>query len=172
MQDLRAARRQAGARREHLAVDRGPNLFIPLFEAYSWFETGLQAYLEEAGWPATTRPQTMVLVAIAQGANRNTEIARRLGITPQSVGKTVTEMVELGLVDQVEDPADRRAKLLTISELGEKRWRDSRDAMRAMTRELGRRIGPARVNALVDVMSAPWGAPIETFPRKSINKAS
>ena len=140
-----------------------PNLFIPLFEAFAWFETGLQVYMREAGWPAVTRPQTMVLITITQGANRPAEIARRLSITRQSVGKTIAEMLELGLIELKEDPQDKRAKVVSISELGERRWRDSRDAVRAMTQELSRRIGSRNVANLIEAMAQNWGEPIQTF---------
>lgn len=144
-----------------------PNLFIPLFEAFSWFETGLQAYMREAGWPEVTRPQTMVLITITRGARRPAEIARRLNITRQSVGKTIAEMLELGLVVLDEDPNDRRAKVVSISELGHQRHRDSRDAVRAMTEELSRRIGDQRVANLIDVMEQDWGEAIQSFAGKA-----
>lgn len=150
---------------------RTPNLFIPMFEAFGWFEVGLQAYMREAGWPTVTRPQVMVLIAIAQGARRNAEVARRLGITRQSVGQTIAEMVELGLVEMTPDPEDGRANILSISELGERRRKDSRDAISLIARELSRRIGAEHVQALDAALAADWGEPVVTFSAATMRRS-
>jgi len=41
-----------------------------------------------------------------------------MGITRQSLGEVVREMVDLGILEMRPDPTDRRAKLVTYSEEG------------------------------------------------------
>lgn len=143
-------------------MQRHATLLIPLFDAFSWFDSGLQALLREAGWTAVTRPQTMVLIAVGQGISRPAEIARALSITRQSAGSTIAEMVSEGLLQLDPDPGDARAKIARLSAAGEARRQDSRKAMRALTAELERRIGPDRVKMLEAALDRDWGPPVSS----------
>jgi DNA-binding MarR family transcriptional regulator len=51
---------------------------------------------------------------------RLTEIAELAGMTKQSVGEVVDDLVARGYVQRIPDPADRRAKLICLTELGER----------------------------------------------------
>lgn len=145
-------------------MPRHATLLIPLFEAFSWFDAGLQALLRDAGWTAVTRPQTMVLIAVGQGIRRPAEIARALSITRQSAGATIAEMVGEGLLELYPDPADARAKVARLSAAGEARRDDSRRAMQVLTEELERRIGAERVAMLWQALEIDWGAPVAAPP--------
>jgi DNA-binding MarR family transcriptional regulator len=49
---------------------------------------------------------------------RLTELAGLAGITKQSAGELVDDLVGLGYVERIPDPADRRAKLICLTERG------------------------------------------------------
>jgi DNA-binding MarR family transcriptional regulator len=49
---------------------------------------------------------------------RTSDMAARAGITKQSMGESVRELVDLGIVEMTTDPEDRRAKLVTWTESG------------------------------------------------------
>jgi DNA-binding MarR family transcriptional regulator len=49
---------------------------------------------------------------------RLTELAGLAGITKQSAGEMVDDLVSLGYVERAPDPADRRAKLICLTERG------------------------------------------------------
>jgi DNA-binding MarR family transcriptional regulator len=49
---------------------------------------------------------------------RLTELAGLAGITKQSAGEMVDDLVSRGYVERVPDPADRRAKLICLTERG------------------------------------------------------
>lgn len=140
---------------------RNITLLIPLFEAFSWFEAGLQALMDEAGWPAVSRQHVMVLILIRQGCDRPAAIARALGITRQSTSVIIADMVTGGLLTVEADPTDRRAKRAVVSPRGQKRADDARDAMLELTDELARRIGKPNIRKLWDALSAYWGPPVE-----------
>ena len=55
------------------------------------------------------------------GAARATEVACVLGVDKGAMSRTVHQLVELGLVERRPDPADGRAQILTISDLGGER---------------------------------------------------
>jgi DNA-binding MarR family transcriptional regulator len=45
-------------------------------------------------------------------------MANRAGITKQSMGEAIRDMVGLGLLEMQEDPSDRRAKLVKYTDAG------------------------------------------------------
>jgi DNA-binding MarR family transcriptional regulator len=49
---------------------------------------------------------------------RLTELAGLAGMTKQSVGELIDDLAELGYVERIPDPADRRAKLICLTERG------------------------------------------------------
>ncbi len=49
---------------------------------------------------------------------RASELAARAGITRQSMGEVIREMVDVGLLEMQPDPSDKRAKLVTYTEFG------------------------------------------------------
>ena len=53
----------------------------------------------------------------SEGA-RASDMAARAGITKQSMGEAIRDMVDLGLLEMHEDPTDRRAKLVTFTPAG------------------------------------------------------
>src|SRR4051794_31556798 len=51
---------------------------------------------------------------------RLTVLANLAGMTKQSVGEIVDDLVERGYVKRIPDPEDKRAKLICLTERGEK----------------------------------------------------
>ena len=64
-------------------------------------------------------------------------------MTPQSMGEVVDELERLGYVERRPDPTDRRAKLITLTETGQRCSDAGNEAIRALevavTDALGRR---------------------------------
>lgn len=142
---------------------RNVTLFIPLFEAFSWFDGGLQTLMNEAGWAEVSRSQTMAMILVRQGCNRPAAIARALGISRQSASLTIAEMIESGIFAMEPDPNDGRAKIVTVTPLGQKRANDARDAVLLLTGELERRIGKDNVENLWNALTANWGPSVESL---------
>jgi DNA-binding MarR family transcriptional regulator len=61
-----------------------------------------------------------VFATLAEEGSRAADMAVRAGITRQSMGEVIREMVALGILEMRPDPADKRAKLVTYTEHG--RW--------------------------------------------------
>src|SRR5215471_6394163 len=49
---------------------------------------------------------------------RLTDLAARTGITKQAVGQLVDDLAEIGMIERIADPRDRRAKRIRFSRLG------------------------------------------------------
>ena len=68
------------------------------------------------------------------------EIARRLGLSQAAAGRTVDQLVQLGIVERRENPLDRRVKLVSLSpsglEIADQHIEQKRKAIRAVTERL------------------------------------
>ena len=140
------------------------HLLLSLLQGFYWFDEGLQNYLQARGWPAVTRPQSMVMANIVLGVRRPSDIARRLGVSRQAIHATINQMVELGIVALVDDPANRRVKLVAPTDQGETMRIDAQRAMVVMGDELGRRLGKTSVLRTAHLLHEDWGPPMTFGP--------
>ncbi|GCE29149.1 hypothetical protein KDA_46330 [Dictyobacter alpinus] len=72
------------------------------------------------GHPGLSMAHTTLLPHIDTGGTRITVLAKRMGVTKQAVGHLVADLVEKGYLISTTDPTDRRAVLVTFTDLG---WR-------------------------------------------------
>lgn len=69
---------------------------------------------------AVTMSQAKVLYAVlAAGSLRLTELAARLGVSLSTTSGQVDRLVEHGLLDRRDDPADRRQVVISVTAAGE-----------------------------------------------------
>jgi DNA-binding MarR family transcriptional regulator len=54
----------------------------------------------------------------APEGERTVDLAHRAGVTRQSMGEVVRDLVGLGILEMIPDPADRRAKLVRFTDEG------------------------------------------------------
>ncbi len=134
-------------------------LIVPLLQAFCWFDDGLQAFLQKRGWAHVTRPQSMVMVNVLTGVRRPSEIARNVGVSRQAIHTTITQMVQMGMLEMRDDPADKRSKIVALSPKGHTMRKDADTAVDALTAELIRRIGKENVANLSKAFAADWGEP-------------
>jgi DNA-binding MarR family transcriptional regulator len=79
---------------------------------------------------------------------RSADLAARAGVTRQSMGEVVRELVELGVVEMAPDPKDRRAKLVTYTDAGLRQVREGRAHLDAFERRMRAELGPDGYDAL------------------------
>jgi len=144
-------------------MDSPDFLIVPLLQGFSWFDDGLQAYLQAKGWPHVTRPQSMVMVHVVRGVTRPSDIARNLGVSRQAIHTTINQMIELGIFELEDDPEDGRSKRVVIAPDGQRMRAVAQEAMRIMSAALEERIGKTAVAALHDAFAADWGPPLLKF---------
>lgn len=147
---------------------RRNELMIHIFQSLVWLDESLQARLHDHGWPDVSRAQSMVMLNIAAGVTRPSEIARRLGISRQAIHTTIAQMVELGMVLLEVDQTDGRHKRLHLTEFGEGMRADAQTSMDEIMGSLEKRLSKALFAAFLKALEADWG-PVsdgrETSPR-------
>jgi DNA-binding MarR family transcriptional regulator len=96
---------------------------------------------------------------------RLTEMAARANMTKQSVGEIVDDLVERGYVKRIPDPADRRAKLICLTERGEAAQAFGFRTFAEIEQRWAERYGGERVAALRETLEeivageAPYAVP-------------
>jgi DNA-binding MarR family transcriptional regulator len=75
-------------------------------------------------------------------------LADRAGMTPQAVGEHVDELEQLGYVERVPDPGDRRAKLIRPTARGTTIIAAGLDGLRDVEREWNETVGPRRLTQM------------------------
>lgn len=83
---------------------------------------------------------------------RSADMAQRAGITRQSMGEIIREMVALGHLEMVPDPTDGRAKIVKWSEHGKRVASDGFDHIVELDRLFRERFGDADVDTTYRVM--------------------
>jgi DNA-binding MarR family transcriptional regulator len=93
---------------------------------------------------------------------RLTELARRASMSKQAMGELVDQCVELGLVDRVADPSDRRARIVMFTPAGLD-WLDAfRDAVDVAEQEMRAELGRTTMDAILRGL-AIYGAKFDTL---------
>jgi DNA-binding MarR family transcriptional regulator len=79
---------------------------------------------------------------------RGADLAKKLGVTKQAISQLITELEEWGVVEQVADPADGRAKLVRFTKKGEQGLVQGITILRELEQELADKIGKRRMQEL------------------------
>lgn len=91
-----------------------------------------------------------------KGACGMSEVSERFDITPAAASQLVDKLVQNGLVQREEDPQDRRAKLLNLTEKGRDLVQQGHAERYRWVDELGRKLTAderARVSEALDLMT-------------------
>jgi DNA-binding MarR family transcriptional regulator len=118
-----------------------------LFVAARLFNERAMARVQ-ARVPEARLAHTTLLPHIDLDGTRQTEIARRAGISKQAVGQLVDDMVGLGMLARVPDPADGRAQLVRFTDEGIAQLLAGLDVLDAIEVDLGADVGATLLQRL------------------------
>jgi DNA-binding MarR family transcriptional regulator len=139
-----------------------------MLQAYYWLDESIQNHIRGAGYAPLSRSQGMILINVAGGIRRPSDLARNLGISRQAVHQLLADLEERGLIDLRPDPADARAKEVHFSRRGTGMHLLAVEAQRKVHEELERRLGSKVLDDLTKaLLDKDWGAPLQP---KSIPK--
>ena len=100
----------------------------PLIALVDRANRALQNHMVEAqhrrGHPVVKHAHNAVFGTLQESGSRASDMATRAGMTRQSMGEVIRDMVGLGILEMRPDPEDRRAKLVTYSQAGRDLARD------------------------------------------------
>jgi DNA-binding MarR family transcriptional regulator len=112
--------------------------------------------LTEDGWPRLTRNQSQVFANLDKDGTTASELARRIGITRQSMQKLLEAMMSMNLLDVVQHPQDARSSLVLITPFGLKMVSAARTHLVALEAVLEERIGANLMTQLRKALAQDW----------------
>ncbi|GLY51527.1 MarR family winged helix-turn-helix transcriptional regulator [Lentzea sp. NBRC 102530] len=97
--------------------------------------------------------RTKVLQVLAElGPVKQTRLAEELGMAPRSITQAVEAMERDGLVERSPDPADKRAKVVAVTERGALALTTGEQSGREVLKSIFERLSPDQLRALDEVL--------------------
>lgn len=138
--------------REHEVLPhRGdePHLLREVFRTYQALMSGLS---RQTGMPAA-RFALMRLLAVAEGANGVTGLARKLEIDPAAVTRQVQGLARAGLVRHRADPRDARRRLVELTPKGRKLFVAIHERHHELERSLAAALGDREMRQAAELLA-------------------
>jgi DNA-binding MarR family transcriptional regulator len=132
--------------------NRRENIGRLLLRAQRDFDAELNARLRERGYPDVRLAHSALFAHIDTEGTRSSELAERAGMTKQGMGQLVGDLEKKGYVERVEDPADRRAKLVRLTKKGRHHVRNAREIISEIEEAYARRLGDGRLETLRTIL--------------------
>lgn len=112
-------------------------------------ERAIERVNQEAGpSPPLRASHTALFPHLTSEGVRGADLAKKLGVTKQAISQLVAELEYWGVVEQVEDPKDGRAKLIRFTPKGEQGLLHGLAVLGALETELGDKMGKRRMQEL------------------------
>jgi DNA-binding MarR family transcriptional regulator len=125
-----------------------------LAELHRDFSARIRQQIAEAGHRDVTQAHLKLLRSLPLEGARLTELAQRLGITPQSAGARVDELVACGYLERKADPSDGRATVIRFSSRGRRMLAQAPGLVADIERLYAERLGSARFDAMKASLAA------------------
>ena len=110
--------------------------------------------LRSAGLTGLTVGHGYVIQRLVAGPSTASELAASLGVTQQATSKTVAELVRLGYVRQVADPADGRRRPVELTAEGRRAVELSRATRADLERRIADVVGEWSLGVAREVLAA------------------
>lgn len=101
---------------------------------------------------ATLRACAPVMPYIDMNGVRSTDLARRMGVTKQAVGRKIKALSDEGLIECVSDPEDGRAFRVKFTHVGMMRLTDLHAAIQRVEQDLEQELGAERMRVTREVL--------------------
>lgn len=136
---------------EEPMIDRKPMIAI-VDRLLRLLATDMLRAAHERGHTQIRPAHDPVFATLPSEGARASDMAFRAGITKQSMGEAIRDMVALGLVEMTEDPTDRRAKVVRFTDAGLEVARDGKRHMYALEQQWIEKFGEANYETAREVL--------------------
>ena len=152
------------AERRHFETTRDAATLQLLFKAARLAnERALARAAADAQRPPVRAAHTALFPHLDFDGIRLTDLAARVGVTKQAVGQLVDDLADLGMVERISDPTDKRARRVRFSRRGHAALLQGLGVLREIEDTLGAAVGRKRMRELHETLKLIVGA-LESAP--------
>jgi DNA-binding MarR family transcriptional regulator len=108
---------------------------------YQHFIGRVIAEMEQAGYGDIQASHALLFQHLRAEGSRVTDLAHRMQLTKQYVGRLVDQLESFGYLERLPDPADGRGKLVRLSSRGEEATRVAERIIRRIEADWAHRFG-------------------------------
>ncbi len=138
-------------------VNVNPPLLALLQRGVRWFSDELLERLAAAGVDNITPAHTNVLAYFDRGTSLSiAELARRAGVTRQTMHRAVTQLVGEGLLTSTPGPGFPRSTLIELTTAGRQRRDTASSILRDLEQDLAGRLGTEALAELRKSLTHVW----------------
>ncbi|MFI9415139.1 MarR family winged helix-turn-helix transcriptional regulator [Nocardia gamkensis] len=112
-----------------------------------------EAFAEHGMADLLPRHALQLFPLLLGGGLRASDLAFRLGVSRQATAQVVATLERASYVTRIDDPGDRRAKLVCLTPRGRAATRVLRNSMQALEHDWERTLGPERMTELRDILT-------------------
>ena len=139
------------------SASAGPALLALLQRGVRWFSEELTGRLADAGVEPITPAHAAVLAHLDdEAAVSIAELARRAGVSRQTMHRAVTHLVDEGLLDRMPGTGFPRSSLIELSAAGRQRRNIASRILRDLECNLADRLGTTTLTGLRESLTRAW----------------
>jgi len=143
---------------------RSMGIFAELVKAIDWYDVSLQSILAGRGMQSFNRTQSVMLIHIAEGIIKPSDIAHDMGATRQNIHAMEKPLIDANIIEVVPEPVDGRAKQYVFCEDSLELRDTVLQLLKHLDRKLGDRIGKGDLKEMKRALSRDWGEIIVQAP--------
>ena len=143
---------------------RSMGIFAELVKAIDWYDVSLQSILTGRGLQSFNRTQSVMLIHIAEGIIKPSDIAHDMGATRQNIHAMAKTLIDAHIIEVVPDPEDGRSKQYAFCEDSLELRDTVLKLLKHLDKKLGERIGKSDLKDLKRALSSDWGEIIIQAP--------
>jgi DNA-binding MarR family transcriptional regulator len=143
---------------------RSMGIFAELVKAIDWYDVSLQSILAGRDMQSVNRTQSVMLIHIAEGITKPSDIAHDMGATRQNIHAMAKPLIDARIIEVVPDPDDGRSKQYAFCEDSLELRDTVMLLLKHLDMKLGERIGKKDLKALRGALSRDWGETIGQVP--------
>jgi DNA-binding MarR family transcriptional regulator len=143
---------------------RSMGIFAELVKAIDWYDVSLQSILAGRGMQSFNRTQSVMLIHIAEGIIKPSDIAHDMGATRQNIHAMAKPLIDANIIEVVPDPVDGRSKQYVFCEDSLELRDTVLQLLKHLDRKLGDRIGKGDLKEMKRALSRDWGEIIVQAP--------
>jgi len=136
---------------------RSIGVFADLVKAIDWYDVSLQSILQSRDLISVNRTQSVMLIHIAEGITRPSDISYEMGTTRQNIHAMAKPLIEVGFLEMVPDPEDGRSKQYSFCRESQAQRDAVFQVLKYLDRKLAERLGKDAFKQLKHALSQDWG---------------